>query len=306
VTETGSGSRVSELDLSERESGASARRVQSGERIDRDRELVPAGRQRSMNSSRGEIRTEADHDSGGRRPGRRTGGIRPFLPLLVGILLGAALGALGGVLAAPEPSAVARIEVRPDQSLPTGGEFTSDPDRFTQGEALVLSGDDLKAAAALDTGSDNAPQVTATQVGKTNVIEIVVAAVSAPVAVSSEQNLITTYQQRRRAALDARITAASSVVDAQLRTLGASGPSSRGDGEYARLLGLRNQLQLAGQSDQDQVVVIDPPRAAEQSRVAAAIRGVLIGVVLGGLVGLLVKLLLDRTRRTGSGRRDER
>jgi len=221
--------------------------------------------------------------------------------VLLGALIGLAVGLGAGALSGPEPLATARLQVLPDPSLTLERVSTSDPDRFTQGEVLVLGGDDLQASAGIDSRSSDGPEVTATQVGKTDVVQLDVRASSEAEAASATSALVRAYEQRREDGLAGQVSAAVAIVDRQIAALERAG-GGRADVEYARLLGVRNQLQLLGEADQRQVVVLEQPSLVEQSRLNGAVRGALTGLVLGALLGLLTKLVLDRstTRENGA------
>lgn len=217
--------------------------------------------------------------------------LRSLQIVLLCVLLATAAGFAIGVAGGLRPLGVARIEVRPDPALTGDLEVTPDLDDFVQAELLVLAGDDLGATVMQSMGLSKPLEITATQVGTTNVVEVTVGAATEGRAVDGAQVLIDAYRQRREQDLGDRVDATRSVVERQLDRLGRS---SRTEAEYARLLGLRNQLQLIAESDQGQVRVVQRPRAADQSLWVNGLRAAVIGLVLGALLGLLVALLRNR------------
>jgi uncharacterized protein involved in exopolysaccharide biosynthesis len=205
----------------------------------------------------------------------------------------------------PRPLAVARIEVMPSPILAGESEATFDMERFIQAELLVLGGEDLSGAVAQSMRLSEPLEVTATEVGTTDVVELNVRASSESEAVTATQALITAYGQRRAGSLLARVDASLTVVDGQLNALtSAQDPGSVP--EYTRLLAVRNQLQLVRDSDQGQVTVVLQPRVVEQSRWLGGFRNSIMGLVLGALLGMLVMLLRARSIRTAAAVADSR
>lgn len=236
------------------------------------------------------------------RPRRAPAWFRSLAPLVLGVLLGAVAGFLVGAATTPTALAVTRVAVLPDPTLPAEAEqSTTDPDRFVQAQVLVLAGQDSVAQVTRDLRLPRDPEVTASQVGTTDVVEVDVRARDAAEAVRISEAVVDGYRRQRQSDLTTRVDASLAVVDRQLAQLDARGPNARTDQEYTRLLTVRNQLQLVRDSDQDAVRRVDQAHAVEQSRWSAAVRYALMGLVLGGLAGLLVKLLRDRRAQSGSG-----
>jgi hypothetical protein len=215
---------------------------------------------------------------------------RSLTPVLVGVLLGAVTGFVIGAVTVPRPVAIARIEVAPDPPL-DGAPSTPDLDRFIQTEVLVLSGGDLSNTVSRRLELKDPLDVTATQVGPTDIVELQVHASTETQAVKAAGALIDTYRRQRADSLGARVQSALDVVRRQLTGLRQVTQGSRSDAEYTRLLGSRNDLQLIRDSEQGHVTTVLKPRAVKQTGLGRALRFELIGAVLGALLGLVIVLL---------------
>lgn len=215
-----------------------------------------------------------------------------LLPILAGLVIGVSLGFAVGVVGGGDPQVRARIAVDPDPALTSPADQSSDVDSFIQAQLLVLNGDDLSAQVVRALQLRESPEVTATQVGNTNVVQLEIRAPTTAESLQTAQGIIDGYRQLRRQDLVARVNASLAVVERQLTTMPAT---ARNDPEYTRLLALRNSLQLARDSDPTQITVVLQPRHIGSSLWARGLRGALIGLVLGGLIGLLVKLVRDRS-----------
>lgn len=224
-----------------------------------------------------------------------------FVPVIVGLLIGMEVGMGVGLLTPTTPAATARIQILPDPTLSGTVLDSTQSNRFVQGQVLVLGGDDLREAAQDVTPGVSAPEVTATQVESTDVVELKVTARSGAGATALTQALIDAYLKERQQSYARDVDGSIAVVDRQLKGVQQASTSSaaraRTSVEYTRLLGLRNALQFNRDSAQLQVPVVQRPRLVDQSRWPAAARDAFVGLVLGGLAGLLLKLLLDRRGR---------
>jgi hypothetical protein len=246
-------------------------------------------------NSDGEVSTDVDHVPDRAVPRERSR-FRILLPVLICMLVGAEVGMGLGLLSKPAPEATARIQIVADPSLTGNVQDTSQANRFVQGEVIKLSGDDLQGQAQQATGGLSALDVTATQVEATDVVEIQVVAQTDADAVKFTQALVQAYADDREAAFVQGVDASIAVVDGQLKTLSkSSAPRSATNLEYTRLLGLKNGLELARDSDRTAVPVVLRPRVVEQSPWPTAVRDAFVGLVLGGLLGLLLKLVIDRS-----------
>lgn len=233
---------------------------------------------------------------------RPRGRLRAYVPVIVGLVLGAGVGLGLGLTTPPEPAAIASLEIVPDPTLAGGVLDSNQANRFVQGEVLVLGGDDLEDRAKSAVPGARATEVTALQVGATDVVQLRVVSPTGTEAEAITQAMIDAYSLGRQQAYTRSIDASISVVNKQLKALpsasGSRAARERTSVEYSRLLALKNELQLNRSSAQlQQVPIVQRPRLDDQSRWPGAARNGFVGLVLGGLLGLLVKLVVDRRPR---------
>jgi hypothetical protein len=222
------------------------------------------------------------------------------LGLVVGLLAGLAIGAAS----VPGPSASAQVAVAPDPPLPGQQLDASQPDRFVQQEALVLSGEQLRDAVRRELGDGSDAVVTATQVGTTDVIELSVTAETGARARSAAETVVRLYQQQRRQQLQARVDAAVKVVEQQVAALGSDALFQASPAEYDRLVALRNQLALTPVLADDVATLVQSPLVTQPSRSSSTVRGGVTGAVLGAVLGLVAALLLSRSAARGGSARE--
>ncbi|NAZ81103.1 hypothetical protein GTR02_04650 [Kineococcus sp. R8] len=251
-----------------------------------------------------DVAARAAEPAGGRRGGRWVAFV---LPVVVLALLGALVGALVGGATAPRPSATARIALAQDPPVPPASDQGAvDPDRFLQGQLLVLAGDDLVGRVEQGLPPGAALEVTATQVGTTDVAEVAVRASSADVALRAASGVVDTYRQQRVAAFQARVDASLAAVAEQLGEVSEARSPVQSttevrSAEYARLLAVQSTVRLAQTEADTMVTTVQEPRAVPADGAGARLRAGLMGGVLGALAGLL--LVLVRSPRASRGAR---
>jgi hypothetical protein len=243
----------------------------------------------------------------------RPGWVAPFvIAAIVGVLVGAGFG----LTRTPHPLATTEITVTPDPALPglmatSTASSASEADRFVQSQVLTLSGRDRRADVARQLGLDSEPRVDVVQVGATDIVHLTVAADSGSVASQAADQLVKSYQVQRSREFGDRVDAATVTVDKQLDDISLALSSAPGTAatdqvgirsalatEYARLLAVRNQLQLARPASQDPAAVVQRSEVTAAGKLSGVVRGGLFGLLVGALAGLLLMLARQRWARS--------
>ena len=268
-------------------------------------------------------------------PGRDEGGAarsvrvhrlrRTVASALLGALL---LGTLGGLLGltGDEPvGASALVQSSPDPNAveeAAAGATTGDPAArnatYLETELVYLQGDQLAEQVTGEVGGA-APELEATRVGESNVIQITTTATSAETAVAQAQAAADLYVADRRARLNTRIAEQTEALEAQIAATDSAiaflpRPTATGfdaqaqqrtalSTQYTDQLAARDALQRAAADISSVAGVIQSATEQPGSAVSTVVLLGLAGVLLGALLGAAVPAL----RSSFGGRvRDEK
>jgi Mrp family chromosome partitioning ATPase len=229
--------------------------------------------------------------------------------VLASILFGL-VGALLSLRDYPTYSATLQMRTFPDPTV-GGAEPMADVsvEEFLAGELLLLN-DDTEAAATATTDDDS---VTVTQIGSTNVLQVVALADTRRGAVAGAQAVAERYAAARERGLEQRVTTVGVEVQAQLAATTERIRGLTGDdvtvgvdrdaltAEYTRLLGIQNSLRIATASSQRLVQVLRDASVPAARQVVDPVRSGAAFGVLGAVLGLGAALALSRWRRWVTG-----
>lgn len=243
--------------------------------------------------------------------GLRLSTMRAVALTMLGALLLGLLGALYALRDYPTYSATLQMRIFPDPSFGEEDPSANVPaEEFLAGELLLLNDDAPTGAAPnADEGS-----VSVTQIGSTNVLQVVALADTREGAVAGADAVVEEYADGRQESLQGRVTAVGRAVQAQLASTTQRIGALAGDegvtagvnrdaltGEYTRLLGIQSSLRIASAGSERLVQVVREASVPASTQVVDPVRsGVLFGV-LGAVLGLGTALAMSRWRRWVTG-----
>lgn len=242
-------------------------------------------------------------DGGSGLPGRFV-----IIGLAIGLVVGALLGFLAGASRTRSYEATTIASVLPDNALTANqlngsgaSQVTSD---FIQGELVVITSQDVRAAVQRQLHLGQLPNVTASQSGTTDIVDITAQASSPTGATAIANATRNVYAQGRVAQLAQDITTAESQVKRQIAAVQAQisatpGASTNSNGalqqEYARLLAVSSQLALDSSQSTRAVTPIQQATVSNGG-LSKTTTYSLGGAVLGILAGAAALVLLRRFR----------
>jgi len=236
--------------------------------------------------------------------------LRPVIvALLLGGLLGAALGVLLGARQVTSKQAVTVLSILPSSAV-TGDAANAgqqDVTSFIQGELIVLNGQPLREKVQEQLHLASSPDVSSTQVGQTDVVNVTAKASTGAQAASIARGLADAYGTQRRQQITRDVSAALATIDQQIISAkagikaapgtGTTGGTSQGpafQAELQRLLAVGSTLQLS-QSGLGRVVTeLEPPVVSGPPGLSAKVTRGAAGLLLGALLGLALLLLRQR------------
>lgn len=248
----------------------------------------------------------------GRLPGRIIA-----VGLMFGLVLGVLLGALVGAGRSSTYQATTIASVLPDDALTapqlSGGSTTQNTSDFIQGELVVLTSNQIRSAVQRQLRLPALPDISASQSGTTNIIDITATAGTQADAVRVADAARAVYAGRRTAQLSQDVASAEKQVQAQIATVrqqiansaitstatGSTDANNALAQEYARLLAVSSQLALYSAQAPRAVTTIQQatPAAGGLSKAATyALAGAVIGLLLAAAALVLFRRLRPRVR----------
>jgi hypothetical protein len=247
---------------------------------------------------------------------------RTLTSALAGALLLGAAGAVVGLTRETTVGAAALVQSSPDPNAveeAASGTTTGDPAArnatYLETELVYLQGDQLAAQVAATVGGPS-PELEATRVGDSNVIQITSTAATAATAVAQTQAAADIYVQDRQQRLTTRIAEQFTALDAQIAASDAAlnalpRPTTSGfdaqaqqrtalSTQYTDQLAARDALQRAAADVSSVAGVIqaatEQPGSAVSTVVLLALAGAVLGALLGAAAPALASSMSGRLR----------
>ena len=235
--------------------------------------------------------------------------------LIIGLVIG---GLVGGVYGATRPTsyeASTALSVQPDPTIDVTSQNsnqnstpTLDASAYIQSQLVIINGAQLADRVRDAENLPSRPDVTATQVGQTYVVDITASAASKSRAAAIARETGTQYIAERSSLLRAEIKSLLTSTSQQLKGVAASLTAQRSRSttspltpsqtalqtEYERLLSVRSTLNAVSAQASQVVTVVSPARATDSS-LSSTEKDLLGGAVIGAILALIVFLTLRRT-----------
>jgi len=251
---------------------------------------------------------------------------RTLASALVGALLLGAAGAVVGATRTAAVSASALVQSSPDPNAveqaasgTTAGDPAARNATYLETELVYLTGEQLAARVGAEVGGV-VPELNATRVGSSNVLQITSTAATSGSAIAQTQSAADLYVQDRQQRLSRRIADQTAALDAQIAATGRALdglPSPNGttgfdaqaqqrsalSAQYADQLSARDALQRAAADVSSIAGVVQSATAEPGGAVSTVVLLALAGAVLGALLGAAMPALASSV---GGRLRDEK
>lgn len=230
---------------------------------------------------------------------------------VVGVILAAVIFAAASTLfsafATPTYSVSARVIVRPDPTIgdPTPPLPSTDQNNiYMQSQVLAVEGYSDRIPAGID--------LSVSQVGLTNLIEITASGGTTMGAVKAANTVLDAYVAQRHAGLESYSKSAIAAVERQLasvtsqlktatgRAPGAAARRGALSSEYNRLVSLQNQLTLSANTAQP-TTVVTRAAPADVSQATNKARNAFLAGVVGALIAIAIWVSTRRMSWSTSG-----